>query len=581
MKRKIPLFQRWIGILTIWLITSMNSFAQNLYVGEYSIILTPDPPLGYVTHAFWSCDNSNVQLYDSDETGTKIIINHYFVGTATVECQYHYTYMGSFDDRIHVGSATRTFRIKCLPNYATISDDELELNIGETHRLSYSLDKYSSIDGEWSSSNENVATVDSRGKVTATGPGRARIKLDPIVGPLVYCDVDVIQIDPTDVSIPSSLTVYAGESSTLSATLTPYNATTTLTWYSNDKSVATVSSGKVTGVDEGATTIYARTANGLTSNDCKVNVYYRKPTAIALDKASLTLPVGGSQQLKYGLTPSHAKASVEWSSSNPAVISVSADGKLRALQVGKASVTATTDNGCAATCTVEVLPLPIQLSLPQTLTLGVGDNYKLGVQSYPSECYLTLEWSSSDESVATVSGNGEVKGVGTGHATVTATASNDVSISCQVEVTEPAYFLNLWLHDGGCFTYPLSQHPTISADKEVTTVKTRTESVEFPTSEVHKYTLGKTAPIAGEYSEITSVGAALPENRPNLRMEQNSIVLSQCEPDMPVDVYSTSGQLAGVYKTDADGHLAIPTNSLPKGVYIIKSRSITCKIVRR
>lgn len=581
MKRKIPLLLRWKGFLTILLIaTSMKSFSQNLYVGVASDLLTPDPPLGEVTHAFWSCDNSNVQLYDSDETGTRIIINHYFAGTAIVECQYHYSYMGTFDDRIHVGSATRTFRIRCLPNYATISDEDIELNIGETHRLSYSLDKYSSIDGEWSSSNEDVATVDSRGNVTATGSGRARITLDPIVGPLVYCDVDVIQIDPTDIFIPSSLTVYAGESSTLSATLAPYNATTTLTWYSKDTGVATVSSGKVTGVAEGSTIVYAKTANGLTSNDCKVNVYYRKPTAIALDKTSLTLPVGSSKQLKYSLTPSHAKALVEWSSSNPSIVSVSNDGTLNALKVGKSSITTTTDNGCIATCTVEVLPLPILLSIPETLTIDYSNSYKLDVQSYPADSYLALEWTSSDESVAVVSSDGEVKGVGVGHATVTVIASNGVSISCDVEVTEPAYFLNLWLHDGSCFTYPFSQHPTIVADKNTTIVRTYKESIEYKTSDVYKYTLGKIEPVVGEFHEMNSI-EGIQANTPNLHMEQNYIVLSQCESNMPVNIYSVSGQLIGTYQTDTNGYLAIPTNSLSKGIYIIKSKSITYKIVKR
>ena len=590
MKRKIPLFLRWIGILTIWLITSMNGYAQDLslYVGEAGKLSTPDAPGdGFINKAWWSTDKSYVEIFNSSEFNTKVRINRYFEGTAKVECTYSYTYyIESYGKTYtHVGHATKTFRIRCLPNYATLSDEDIELNIGERHLLSYSLEDDNGIDGEWSSSNENVATVFDRGEgmaiVTAISPGRSRIKLDPIVGPVVYCDVEVVQIDPTDVSIPSSLTVYVGESSTLSAWLSPYNATTTLTWYSKDTDVATVSSGKVTGVDEGSTIVYARTANGLTSNDCKVDVYYRKPTAIALDKASHTLPVGGSQQLKYSLTPSHAKASVEWSSTNPAVVSVSDDGKLSALKVGEATITATTDNGCTAACTVEVLPLPVQLSLPQTLTLGVGDSYKLGVQSYPSECYLELEWNSSDESVAAVSDNGEVKGVGMGQAIVTATASNGVSISCDVEVTEPAYFLNLWLHDGGCFTYPLSEHPTICADKETTIVKTQTESVEFQTSDVHKYILSKTDPIAGEYSEITSVGAALQENRPNLRLEQNSIVLSQCGANVPVEVYSINGQLVGAYKTDAGGRLAIPTNSIPKGAYMIKLRSVTHKFIKR
>lgn len=585
MKRKIPLFLRWIGILTIWLITSMNGYAQDLslYVGEAGKLSTPDAPRnGWIDKAWWSTDKSYVEIFNSSEFYTNVRINRYFEGTAKVECTYSYTYyIESYGKTYtHVGHATKTFRIRCLPNYATLSDEDLELNIGETHRLSYSLDKYSSIDGEWNSSNENVATVDSRGNVKAISPGKSRIKLDPIVGPVVYCDVEVVQSEPTSVSIPSSLTVYVGESSTLSATLTPYNATTTLTWYSKDTDVATVSSGKVTGVDEGTTIVYARTANGLTSNDCKVDVYYRKPTAIALDKASLTLPIGGSQQLKYSLTPSHARASVEWSSSNPAVVSVSDDGTLNALALGEAFVIVTTDNGCVDTCTVKVMPLPVSLSLPQTLTLGFADSYKLEVRSYPAESYVEVEWISSNDSVVKVSTEGEVLGVSVGHATVTATASNGVSASCDVEVTASAYFLNLCLHDGSCFTYPFSQHPIIVADKDTTIVRTYTESIEYKTSDVYKYTLGKVESVVGEYNEMTSV-EGVQANTPDLRMEQNCIVLSQCDPDMSVNMYSVSGQLIGTYQTDTNGYLAIPTNSLSKGIYIIKLRSITYKITRK
>ena len=587
MKRKIPLFLRWIGILTIWLITSVNGYAQDLslYVGESGDLLAPDiPGDGWIDKARWSTDNPCLELFNSDEFGTSLRINRYFEGTAKVECTYSYSVYISDKRPSVVGHATKTFRVRCLPNYATLSDEDLELNIGERHLLSYSLEDDNGIDGEWSSSNENVATVFDRGEgmaiVTAISPGRSRIKLDPIVGPVVYCDVEVVQSEPTSVTIPSSLTVYVGESSTLSATLTPYNATTTLTWYSKDTDVATVSSGKVTGVDEGSTIVYARTANGLTSNDCKVDVYYRKPTAIALDKASLTLPVGGSQQLKYSLTPSHAKASVEWSSTNPAVVSVSDDGILNALALGEASVIVTTDNGCVDTCTVKVLPLPVSLSLPQTLTLGFADSYKLEVRSYPAESYVEVEWISSNDSVVKVCTDGEVEGVSVGHATVTATASNGVSASCDVEVTASAYFLNLCLHDGSCFTYPFSQHPIIVADKDTTIVRTYTESIEYKTSDVYKYTLGKVESVVGEYNEMTSV-EGVQANTPDLRMEQNCIVLSQCDPDMSVSMYSVSGQLIGTYQTDTNGYLAIPTNSLSKGIYIIKSKSITYKITRK
>ena len=239
------------SVLLLLLITGyVNIYAQSLYVGESEFLETPDIPYdGYVTHAWWSCSNSNIEFTEADAYGAIVKPIHYFDGTATVECTYAYTYWG-YDDRKHVGSGTTYFRIKCLPNYATISDTDIELNIGETHRLSYSLEKYSSIKGEWSSSNEDVATVDSKGNVKGIGSGKARIKLDPIVGPLVYCDVEVAKIEPTSISIKETkISVVEGKSKTLSYELKPKGASATVKWSSSDENIVEVSStGKITGV---------------------------------------------------------------------------------------------------------------------------------------------------------------------------------------------------------------------------------------------------------------------------------------------------------------------------------------------
>ena len=191
---------------------------------------------------------------------------------------------------------------------------------------------------------------------------------------------------------------------------------------------------------------------------------------------------------------------------------------------------------------------------------------------------MALKWTSSDESVATVSADGVVKGVKPGSTVVTVTSSNGISASCDVEVTDPVYFLNLWLHDGGCIIYPLSQYPMIVANKDTTIIKTRIESIEYNTLDIHKYTLGTV--IVGEYNDMTPI-KELQENKTDIRMESNSIVLSQCVADMPVSLYSINGQLVGTYKTDSNGYLTIPMNNLSKGIYIIKSRSITYKIIKK
>ncbi|MDO5489386.1 MAG: Ig-like domain-containing protein [Bacteroidaceae bacterium] len=495
MKRKIPLFLRWIGILTIWLITSMNGYAQDLslYVGEAGELSTPDAPRnGWIDKAWWSTDNSNVEIFNSSEFNTLVRINRYFEGTAKVECTYSYSVYISDKRPPVVGHATKTFRIRCLPNYATLSDEDLELNIGERHLLSYSLEDDNGIDGEWSSSNENVATVFDRGEgmaiVTAISPGRSRIKLDPIVGPVVYCDVQVVQSEPTSVTIPSSLTVYVGESSTLSATLTPYNATTTLTWYSKDTDVATISSGEVTGVDEGTTIVYARTSNGLTSNDCAVTVKYRKPTSVTVDKNSLYLPIGHGEQLKASVSPSNAKYTLAWSSDSTDVAEVSASGYVIAKKQGTARISVTTDNGCVATCVVTVPPMPESLSLPSKIALNYGKSRTLKCSAEPSDAYLSLTWSSSQSDVVTVNQKGEVTACGVGEATITAKAEGGLEAMCKVVVAEPRHCFVVWTKDGKRVDYLMKDHPVVTHEDGNLVLTTRSVRVETPDSLVRKYT---------------------------------------------------------------------------------------------
>jgi hypothetical protein len=77
---------------------------------------------------------------------------------------------------------------------------------------------------------------------------------------------------PENVTIPSTITVVVGQTVTLSPTITPDYAVTTLTWTSDDESIATVSSeGVVTGVKKGQTFINVETDNG-NSASCKLTV---------------------------------------------------------------------------------------------------------------------------------------------------------------------------------------------------------------------------------------------------------------------------------------------------------------------
>ena len=127
----------------------------------------------------------------------------------------------------------------------------------------------------WNSNDETVATVDSRGKVTAISPGKTLITATSSNGKTATCTVTVTsnEIEVTNITLnKKELTLIIGNNETLTATITPSNATNNnTTWTSSNPEVATVNNGKVTAISSGTTTITATTSNGKTAS-CTVEV---------------------------------------------------------------------------------------------------------------------------------------------------------------------------------------------------------------------------------------------------------------------------------------------------------------------
>lgn len=156
----------------------------------------------------------------------------------------------------------------------------------------------------------------------------------------------------------SALTLDVGESETLTATITPENATNkNVTWSSDNQNVATVENGKVTAVGAGSATIKA-TVDGK-SAECSVTVNAAAAVpveSVSLNKTELTLTEGGGETLTATITPTDAaNQKVTWSSSASAVATVDATGKVTAVGAGTTIITVTTaDGGKTATCKVTV-----------------------------------------------------------------------------------------------------------------------------------------------------------------------------------------------------------------------------------
>ena len=207
----------------------------------------------------------------------------------------------------------------------------------------------------------------------------------------------------TDVSLnKTSLTLTEGGSETLTAIITPDNATDqTVTWSSEPNNIVSITPDEndskkaiITATGTGITTIKA-TVDGKTA-ECSVTVNQATTTpvtSVTLDKSTLSLIEGENEQLTATVEPSNAtNKAVTWSSSDSSIVTVGADqtdntkATVKALKEGSATITATTADGNKnATCTVTVKEPPYTGKYSYEVSTSVGDHGSLTVDRYATE----------------------------------------------------------------------------------------------------------------------------------------------------------------------------------------------------
>ena len=243
-----------------------------------------------------------------------------------------------------------------------ISQSNTEVNVGETIGLSAYTIPQGTTDNElvWRSSNEEVATVNSNGKVTALKVGVCTISATAIDGgSTAECVVTVIQPANSINMNKHYLSIRVGSYEELQATVSPDNTTyKEVKWASSNKDVAEVSErGIVTAKKAGKAYISAHSiSNSNVKDSCEV-VVLQPVTGIKMDEASITFEgIGKTTQLTATVLPDDASdKALRWSSSNTSVCTVSDGGFIVAVGIGVSVVTATTvDGGFVAVCIVTV-----------------------------------------------------------------------------------------------------------------------------------------------------------------------------------------------------------------------------------
>ena len=362
--------------------------------------------------------------------------------------------------------------------------------------LEYKLSPFntSQTDIVWSSSNEAVAEV-KNGVVTGKSVGTAIITIASKDNPNVNkeCIVNVSrELDKSTVTaVKSDNNIRVNWSRVAHASsyiLSRYNKITGF--------VGKVYEGSDTEFEDkdllSGKYVYTVTAV-VDKNDANANLYSNsiseeseaviipEPVTgieVANDYKHMGLFVGGSGKIRYSVLPGNAtNTNVTFKSLNEKVATVDANGVVTGVSEGNADIVITTEEGgFEAKCTVRVDGIDargIERVGDKTVTMGLNQTRQLQVKITPSDTTnKNVQWTSSNNSVATVDSNGVVTSKNSGSTIITATTHNGLKTEFFIEVETPVTNITLNsneinLNPGGTFKLDATVNPSNASNKNI------------------------------------------------------------------------------------------------------------------
>lgn len=363
---------------------------------------------------------------------------------------------------------------------------ELEYNIAPSNT--------SQTDVVWSSSNEAVAEVNN-GVVAGKSVGRADITIASKDNPnvkktcVVYVSKELDKSKVTAVRNDKNINVnWTKVAHASSYVLSRYNKSTGIV---NDIYEGTdtafedkdLTSGKYVYtvkaiVDENAAD--ANLYSNSVSEESEAVIIPESVTGIevANDYQHMGLFVGGSGKIRYSVIPSNAtNTNVTFKSLNEKVAIVDANGVVTGVSEGNADIVITTEEGgFEAKCTVRVDGIDargIERVRDKTVTMGLNQTRQLQVKITPSDTTnKNVQWTSSNNSVATVDSNGVVISKNSGSTIITATTHNGLKTEFFIEVETPVTNITLNsneinLNPGGTFKLDATVNPSNASNKNI------------------------------------------------------------------------------------------------------------------
>ena len=378
---------------------------------------------------------------------------------------------------IQESSSQQDFTVEILFDGEPVTDD-ITLDINGSYTLGYETnpsDPNASV--SWESSDTEVATINESGALTFHGTGSTTITLTAgsSEGAMARatCLIHVVDEGSQETFIEELQINFEGEpvlekscevgdTFSLSASYTPDTAEVDLQWSTSDEtSVSITTTGgqstvEVQALKAGNPEITVTDSLSELSATLFLSIdESSQPSGEDLEYLEITyeekrvdhvdLVVGGTAQLGVICTPSTADPTLSWISSNTSVATVSDSGFVEAVGSGEATVTVEA-NGVSAMCyilvsssdpdKIESLMIYFNGAERSELSLLVGDTITLEAAYSPTTPEVELSWSSSDDSIVTVTASGEVTTNAAGSAVITVRDQiSELVASCTIYVS--------------------------------------------------------------------------------------------------------------------------------------------------
>ena len=332
---------------------------------------------------------------------------------------------------------------------------EMSVNKAKPTKIDYTImpENTGTKELEWSSENPEVATVDANGVVTGKKIGKTVITAKTKDGTDITVSTTLTvlpKLVETMAFAEPSVSIVKTMDKTITLTFKPEEADKRMVWTSSDESVATVAQNPnasypveatVKAHKVGKATIKAEAQDGSgMSATCEVEVTRLPVSTISLP-AELSIVKTDSIKLECSILPlASDNKKLKWSSNAAHIASVDENtGVIKARKVGDAVITATaTDgSGVSASTKIHVTPIKVsQIDMAKEIYLLRTLSKQIEVNIAPELAdNKTLKWTSDNESVATVTQEGVVKGVNDGNANITATTTDGTELSATCKVT--------------------------------------------------------------------------------------------------------------------------------------------------